>query len=124
MTDAVSSSPRAANLAYWARRRDELTRIANALYRSVEECKRHQQTLIQLGDTEKIGSQAWTDAMKAAGEELRHARTIRTRFRKQLYTMKDTMRIRTHLAADAPDGLSEELERGIQYLGFLEAMGF
>lgn len=124
MTGADSLPNHASNVAYWARRREELTRLANALYVCVDTCKGHQAELIKLGETEKIGSEAWETAMKAAGQALRNARSTRSRFQKQLYGMRDTMRIRTHLAADAPDGLSEELERGIHYLNYLQAMGF
>lgn len=124
MTSSVNLPNHASNAAYWTRRRDELTRLANALNAGIERCREHRRILVELSDTEKIGSERWETAMTAAGRELRNARATRTRFRKQVHTMRDTMRIRPGLAADAPDGLAEELEQAIQYLGFVEAMGF
>ena len=124
MPDTVGTGTDGQNALYWQRRLLELTRLANALYLAVEETRQHQTILTKLGETEKIQSSDWESAMTNARRALTSARTLRTKFRKQLYTVKDTMRIRPHLAKDAPEEIRQAVERGTEYLNYLEAHGF
>lgn len=124
MSDAVGSGGDIQNALYWKRRELELTKLANALYSAVHETHQHQQKLTRLGETEKMGSEQWESAMADARKSLTAARTLRSRFRRQIYAMRDTLRIRPYLAQDAPPHLIEALQKGVEYINYLEAHGF
>lgn len=109
---------------YWRMREQELTRLCNDLRRRVEECADWQRKLVALSDTAKLRSEQWEQTMSGAARSLRAARTARTRVRKQVASMRDTLRIRKNLADGAPAGLSETLDNASQQLELLEAHGY
>jgi len=109
---------------YWSIRRRELAHVSKLLQDSVGEVQRHQDALLKLSDTAKLHEPDWVEAQTAAMHALRRARTNRTRLRRMVAGIRDTLRIRTNIAEAMPSDFPELLDKASMTLDYLEAHGY
>lgn len=124
MSTASAPDPATAGAYYWSLRERELRQLVINTTAAVEEARRCQAIIVAMWPTAKCGEQTWEEAVTAAKQAMRLARSKRTSLRKMVSHMKDTIRIRPHLRQALPDRVKAELEVAERMCDYMDAHGF
>lgn len=124
MPTGTPKSPEQIAAYFWAMRERELASLVMSVTQSVEEAKHCQAVIAGMWDTAKSHESDWQDAIVKAQQVIRNARAKRTRLRKMVHGLEDTLRIRKHLADHLPERVRAEIEVAKRMVQYMDAHGF
>lgn len=124
MSTAGSRDVRYAPELFWQIRERELGRKLAALKTAIEDCEQARRVLYEISETAKLNEPQWDTAQSSAMSCLRRARATKTTVRRMIASLRDTIRIRPHLAEAVTPKTTDMLDTATRLCEYLDVHGY